>query len=130
MKLSTMIIVFIFFAAGILVGERITATAYQTVFDARWKNEEQKMERGIRTVLRLAMCESSFRPNAVGDGGKSRGLLQYQKPTFADHSAWSGRSDLEWLNAEDQFVLALWAVRNGHGPAWTCWKEASYDIAF
>jgi hypothetical protein len=122
MKITTIIILAIAFVSGVWVGEKITFAAFRNVQDSEWQIREREYEQAIRTVARLAMCESSYRPRAVGDGGKSRGPLQYQAATFARHSTLAGRQDLRWGNPEDQFVLALWAVRNGYGREWTCYE--------
>lgn len=80
-------------------------------------------------------AESSFDPNAVGDGGKAYGLLQLHPPRQADFAAYSGKNIRQstWQEQLDFAVYeatkgkekASWAnVENSQSPA-----EAAYNYS-
>lgn len=75
-----------------------------------------------KRLLAVARCESSLRVNAVGDGGRSLGIFQYQARTFLEHARISG---LPYTLADigdpaAQSTLAAWAFSTGRASAWTC----------
>ena len=114
---------FCIFASGLWVGERLTMSAVMAVEDERWEKRERQYEQILRTVIDLAICESALRPNAVGDRGQSRGILQYKRPTFAEFQREAGRPELQWLDPADQIILTKWAVQNGKEKHWACWDK-------
>jgi hypothetical protein len=62
-------------------------------------------------------CESQFNPKAVGDHGKSHGLVQIHQPSHPDVSL---------AQAEDpEFALNFMATewKRGNAWMWTCWKQ-------
>lgn len=80
-------------------------------------------------MLAIIACESSGRHDGVwGDGGKSYGIVQFQKRTFDYLSARSGIEGLDWKDKNDQLALLSWALDNEHGNNWTCYKKAVKKI--
>lgn len=78
-----------------------------------------------KQVMDIIECESRGRHDGVwGDGGKSYGIAQFKKDTFGLLAQKSGMKGLRWKNRTDQVRLLRWAVENGHGAHWTCYKEA------
>ena len=72
-------------------------------------------------TTRVMECESSGRHSAVGDGGRSRGIFQFQKATFISLSKLMGET-LDFNSRFDQIKLATWAIANGHGDNWTAYR--------
>lgn len=74
-------------------------------------------------AVRVAYCESSFNPNAVGDQGRARGIFQFWRATFlgTDVGAtygWDAAFDAE-INVR---AAAELVARGGWGP-WTCARK-------
>jgi hypothetical protein len=67
-------------------------------------------------MLRVARCESSLDPNAVGGGGAYHGLFQFVPSTFA--STPYGEYDIydPWANAN----AAGWMWSEGQKSSWVC----------
>lgn len=61
-------------------------------------------------------CESGFNPNAVGDGGQSRGLVQIHRPS------WPDISDAQAFDPD--FAIRFMAERfsEGREELWTCYR--------
>jgi soluble lytic murein transglycosylase-like protein len=71
-------------------------------------------EEVMNVVIR---CESGYDPNALGDGGESRGLTQINKPAhpnISDEQAFDIEFSLNFL-AEN--------LSKGNGKMWTCYKK-------
>lgn len=69
------------------------------------------------TLIRLAHCESSLNPEAVGDNGNSYGLFQIFLKWHPDVTAEQAR-DIEFATK--------WTankIRQGQGHLWTCWAK-------
>lgn len=67
----------------------------------------------MRTVIK---CESNFNPNAVGDSGYSRGLVQIHSrywPEITDEMAF-----------DPEFAITFLAEKlsEGKGRLWTCYR--------
>lgn len=69
-------------------------------------------------LLKVMECESHGNPNTVGDGGRSRGIFQIQKPTWDRFTKGMGET-LDYTSSFDQAKVAAWAFANGHGNEWT-----------
>lgn len=70
-----------------------------------------------KTLQRVISCESSGNINAIGDGGKSYGLVQIFLPMHPDISK---------ANALDpSFAVNFLAeqISLGHGRLWTCYRN-------
>lgn len=64
----------------------------------------------------VVKCESNYNPNAWGDGGYSRGLVQIHypaHPTISDEQA---------LNIEFALDFLARNLKEGKGNMWTCWR--------
>jgi soluble lytic murein transglycosylase-like protein len=66
------------------------------------------------TVVR---CESQYNPNAVGDGGNSRGLVQIHKPSHPNIS------DEEAFDPDFALKFLTKNLAEGKGRMWTCWRN-------
>lgn len=64
--------------------------------------------------------ESKWNVNAVGDGGRSRGIAQFQEESFNRLSGLMGE-DLDYHSPHDQIKLLSWSIANGHGREWTAY---------
>jgi len=73
-------------------------------------------------VYKIIECESSWRPDVYGDGGKAHGYAQFHKPTFEWLKELSGKTDLDYYEPSDQIELLTWALENGRGYLWTCYR--------
>lgn len=70
---------------------------------------------------KVALCESSYIKDIVGDSGKAYGVYQFHKPTFEMFSKEFGR-ELDYKNTDHNIELAIWAIKNGYGNHWTCFR--------
>lgn len=62
-------------------------------------------------------CESSWNPNAVGDGSHSRGIAQIHAPshpTITDEQAFDPYWALDWTARQ---------FSEGNAWMWSCWKS-------
>lgn len=72
-------------------------------------------------ILSVMQCESQGNHKAIGDGGRSNGIFQFQKPTFLSLEKKFGQ-DLNYESQFDQMKLATWAISNGYGNNWTAYR--------
>lgn len=72
----------------------------------------------------IARCESEFKADVYGDGGKAYGTFQFHKPTFELFAKKFGDENLDYLNPEHNVKLAIWALADGKGYHWTCYDKA------
>lgn len=93
-----------------------------------------------KVLTEVARRESNFQTGAVNNwdsnakkGTPSKGLFQFIEPTFksyaaqakkANPQAWEGLGELNWLDWRQQALAAAWAIKNGHGSAWSTYKAA------
>lgn len=64
-------------------------------------------------------CESTYNPNAIGDGGHSRGLVQIYDdyhPTITHAQAFDPEFAINFLASE---------ISKGNGHLWTCYRKIS-----
>lgn len=80
-------------------------------------------------ALGVARCESEFRADVYGDGGKAYGVFQFHKPTFTEFAKKFGDESLEYKNLEHNVELAMWAISQGKGHHWTCYNKLPATIA-
>jgi len=73
-------------------------------------------------VYKIIECESSWRPDVYGDGGRAYGLAQFHRPTWDWLCELSGK-DLDYYEPHHQIELLTWALENGRGYLWTCWRN-------
>lgn len=73
----------------------------------------------------LAIIESGGDPEAIGDGGESRGLYQIQEPYWRDGQQWlirqgvtviRARDYLEWWSDPDTCELIMWGYWGRYCP--------------
>ena len=122
------LVVFLALIGGIYLGGKITFGVMEVL---REENKglarhvaalEQEIE--IRNLAdKIIECESGGKHDGVwGDGGKSFGIAQFQKITFNELKE---KAEMKWLNyyeRNDQIILLKWALQNGYGYHWTCYK--------
>lgn len=70
-------------------------------------------ERMTKTIF----CESSFNPNAIGDGGKSFGLSQIHLPSHPSVSK------EEATNPQFAVEFMAQAFSKGQQKMWSCWRK-------
>lgn len=66
---------------------------------------------------KVISCESTYNPNAIGDGGKSVGWVQIHSdyhPEITDEERRSKMFSAEFLAKN---------VSQGKGRMWTCWRK-------
>lgn len=69
------------------------------------------------TMEAVVRCESSYNPDAIGDGGDSHGLAQINLP--------SHRNITPQMATDPQFALRFLAgqLKAGNGNIWTCHRN-------
>lgn len=72
-------------------------------------------------INKVIQCESRGSQSAVGDSGLSRGIAQFQKPTFINLSNKLGE-ELDYNSSHDQIKLLVWSIANGYGSNWTAYR--------
>lgn len=79
---------------------------------------------GVDPVIfkKVMWCESSNNPNAVGDGGRARNVMQFHKPTFEYFSSMLGE-ELDYNSYKDQIKLAAYMFSIGKQGHWTCYNK-------
>ena len=65
---------------------------------------------------KVIKCESNYNPNALGDGGKSRGLVQI-------HSGYHAVSDEDAYNPQYAIEFLAKHLAQGKGNLWSCFKK-------
>jgi hypothetical protein len=76
-----------------------------------------------REKLSILTCESNIKHTDIwGDNGMSYGIAQFQERTFKELKLKAGKPKLSWKVQADQIWLLDWALRNGYGEYWTCYK--------
>jgi soluble lytic murein transglycosylase-like protein len=74
-------------------------------------------------ATRVAWCESSFNPSAVGDQGRARGIFQFWQATFLGTNVGRAAGWDAAFDAETNIRAAAELVaRGGWGP-WTCARK-------
>ena len=71
----------------------------------------------FKEVYRTISCESDFNPDAVGDSGQSRGLVQIHRPShphITDEQAFDPEFALNFIIQES---------KRGNQWKWTCWRN-------
>ena len=76
-----------------------------------------------RVVNKIIACESSHRPHVWGDGGLAYGQAQFHKKTFNWMKHKAGMNGLQWKNNAHQVLLLHWALDNGYGSHWSCFRK-------
>lgn len=74
-----------------------------------------------KLISKIIQCESQGKENALGDGGRAFGIMQYHKASFINHSEIYGE-ELDYYSTYDQIKLGTWAIANGRGNEWTAFR--------
>ena len=82
-----------------------------------------KSTNNLDLALKIIACESSFRPHIWGDDKKSYGIAQFQKKTFYWLADKAKMKNMDWKLPEHQVRLLMWALDNGYGKYWTCYRK-------
>ncbi len=91
-------------------------------------NTIQEKANLLYQTQRIIMCESGWRHDAVGDGGKARGIAQFHLATFNRMKRLAAQPQLQWRNPAHQVWLLQWALTNGYGDHWSCYKSLSASL--
>lgn len=94
----------------------------------RNKIENIQKHRIENIVKKIIQCESEGKHNVWGDKNyiyPAYGILQFQQRTFIWLSNISGKKDMKWKNKDHQIELLKWALQNGQGGLWTCFRILS-----
>ena len=80
--------------------------------------KERSKEEGVsrEIVLKVIKCESRLNPNALGDYGRSRGLVQIHNqyhPEVTDEQAYDPYFAVDFL---------IEGLKNGQGRQWSCYR--------
>ena len=89
------------------------------------KYNKQKQEVVVKKIIQ---CESEGKHDVWGDKNyiyPAYGILQFQQRTFYWLSSISGKKNLKWKNKDHQIELLKWALQNGQGELWTCYRILS-----
>ena len=75
---------------------------------------------------KVIQCESEGKHDGVwGDKNypyPAYGIAQMQKRTFYWLMDISGKKNMKWKNKDDQIKLLKWALENGQGELWSCYR--------
>lgn len=71
----------------------------------------------VPRFLATIRCESVWNPNAVGDGGKSFGLVQIHLPSHPNVSKEEALNPVFAIN----FMAEMW--KNDRAYLWSCWRK-------
>lgn len=81
-----------------------------------------------KLVEKVMLCESSGNPNAINNhepnNVPSVGIMQFQRKTF-DYMSKEMGEQLDFYSYHDQIKLATWAISNGMGRHWTCYRKVT-----
>jgi len=70
--------------------------------------------------------ESGYNPNAVGDNGKARNVMQYWEKTFLRHRERAGMLEAKYNDWRSQLNVSAWIFKNGteqERREWTCYRR-------
>ena len=94
----------------------IFSYARESVEDvAKWSKIDQKVHQIIR-------CESRYQHEGLWGKADEYGIAQFKYETFYWLAKLAHREDLDWQLEKDQRWLLRWALENGYGRHWTCYK--------
>lgn len=77
-------------------------------------------------AVQVIACESAGRMvcnNHEPDGKRSCGIAQFQRPTFNWMRHKAGVDTLDYNDPLHQIALLNWALENGYGNHWTCYRK-------
>ena len=129
---------------GIVISELLTASTKPNTSAIPNGVEQQTItEQKIPTITesqnlwlkKLRDCESGNNPNAIGDNGLARGILQFHKKTFIEFAdkynlySYAEKAEIEnfYLNSDKQERLAILILTN-EKKGWRHWYKCSLKI--
>ena len=71
-------------------------------------------EKSLHIVIK---CESNYKPNAIGDGGNSFGLVQIHLPSHPHITK------AQALDSEYAINFLAKSIKKGEGHIWTCYRD-------
>lgn len=75
-------------------------------------------------IDKIIACESGGRHEGVwGDNGKAYGIAQFWEATFYRFAKDAELENPDWYDREQQLYLLDWALENGLGHHWTCYRK-------
>ena len=87
----------------------------QIIYYSKIYNVDSKL------VSKVIDCESGGENHVVSDGGRSKGVAQFQLPTFLWMEKEFGK-DLNYNSSHDQILLLVWGLSKGYGNNWTAYR--------
>ena len=110
------------------------------IADAHWLKLESEMQsreidalkseldqhlKVLETARTVIDCESGGVHDSWGDKDRpyaSYGVAQFQKRTFDELAKKATLPNPDWKNSAQQVQLLIWAIQNGYGKRWTCYR--------
>lgn len=133
--LKTLIKILFLLAVGYLAvwGTKVIAFAPEQTWEEKFSQytPEQKAQyfakeynANYNEMATVITCESGWRPEVYGDGGKAYSYAQFHRPTF---EMWAKEinKDLSYTNPDDHLELMAYAFSRGtsYKNDWTCWTK-------
>jgi len=129
---------------GIVISELLTASTKPNTSAIPNELEQQTVtEQKVPAITKeqelwlekLRDCESGNNPNAIGDNGLARGILQFHKKTFIEFAdkynlySYAEKAEIEnfYLNSDKQERLAILILTN-EKKGWRHWYKCSLKI--
>lgn len=108
----------------------IVSNAFIKLNYENYKYEIEKLNKEKTEVIirKIIQCESEGKEDVWGDKNyiyPAYGITQIQNRTFLWLSDISGKKNLKWKNPKHQIELLKWALLNGQGDLWTCYRILS-----
>jgi hypothetical protein len=91
---------------------------------------EQKFERLCKEIRMRESTDGKYTRGRIVNGryyvgrGKCRGPWQFRQDTFEYYKWLFKMPNLQWLNSDDQDLLARLMIRKGHGWNWITYKSS------
>jgi hypothetical protein len=92
----------------------LTPVEYATIYANHYGIDE-----GV--FKKVMWCESRNNPDAVGDNGKAKNVMQFHKPTFDSYAKKLGE-DLDYNSYHDQIKVAAYMFSIGEAKQWTAYR--------
>ena len=95
-----------------------------------YENYKDKINKTRTEIIikKIIQCESEGKEDIWGDKNykfPAYGIAQMQKRTFYWLMGISGKKNMKWKNKDHQIELLEWALQNGQGNLWTCYRILS-----
>lgn len=88
-------------------------------------DQQNKQVKKYRLMSAIIDCESGGKHDVYGGLGKEHpayGIAQFQERTFYWFAAKMGFEG-QWTSRRDQLKVLSWALDNGYGNHWDCYKK-------